>query len=181
MDIWDTTSLLPLNETRGPFLSPFPGNSECRPPVLVNRGWIDQDHALRSTRPKSLDPGTTIIRGLGLWQISCQKEADVKVRSPPDKHWFLPKNDFEHGKFSYIDVPEMAAYTGSQSLLVEQTFGPYRQTQLNPCPEADECRWRSARGNATDPERGADWSLSRNNPPKCPFSIYRNMVCMPLR
>ena len=36
---------------------------------------------------------------------------------------FTPENDFAHGKFYYVNVPEMAEYTGSQPLLVEQTFG----------------------------------------------------------
>ena len=34
-------------------------------PVLVNRGWIAQAFAQRSRRPESLDPSTTIIKGLG--------------------------------------------------------------------------------------------------------------------
>ena len=45
------------------------------------------------------------------------------VRSPPKGNIFTPKNDFAHGKFYSINVPEMAEYTGSQPLLVEQTFG----------------------------------------------------------
>ena len=35
-----------------------------RPPVLVNRGWVSQIFALRETRPASIDPATTIIKGL---------------------------------------------------------------------------------------------------------------------
>jgi cytochrome oxidase assembly protein ShyY1 len=36
---------------------------------------------------------------------------------------FTPENDFAHGKFYSVNVPEMAEYTASQPLLVEQTFG----------------------------------------------------------
>jgi cytochrome oxidase assembly protein ShyY1 len=36
-------------------------------PVLVNRGWISKAFAQRSTRPASVDPGTTIIKGLSLF------------------------------------------------------------------------------------------------------------------
>jgi hypothetical protein len=36
----------------------------ARPPVLVNRGWVSQIFALRATRPASIDPATTIIKGL---------------------------------------------------------------------------------------------------------------------
>ena len=45
------------------------------------------------------------------------------VRAPPKANMFTPENDFAHGKFYSVNVPEMAEYTGSQPLLVEQTFG----------------------------------------------------------
>jgi len=101
---------------------------EISPPILVNRGWIDQEHGLRNTRPKSVEPGTTIIKGLGSSCNLLPKTADVPVRPPPKKGWFLPKNDFERGKFYSVDVSEMAAYTGCEPLLVEQTFGPLPPT-----------------------------------------------------
>ena len=91
-----------------------------RPPVLVNRGWIAKIFALRETRPKSVDPGTTIIKGLsisGVWTSL------TIVRAPPKANMFTPENDFAHGKFYSVNVPEMAEYTGSQPLLIEQTFG----------------------------------------------------------
>jgi hypothetical protein len=46
-----------------------------------------------------------------------------KFRSPPKANLFTPQNDFAHGKFYAVNVPEMAQYTGSQPLLIEQTFG----------------------------------------------------------
>ena len=45
------------------------------------------------------------------------------VRAPPKPNLFTPTNDFAHGKFYSVNVPEMAAYTGTQSLLIEETFG----------------------------------------------------------
>jgi surfeit locus 1 family protein len=45
------------------------------------------------------------------------------VRAPPAKNIFTPQNDFARGKFYWINVPEMAEYTGAQPLLIEQTFG----------------------------------------------------------
>lgn len=48
---------------------------------------------------------------------------DVVVRAPPGKNIFTPSNDFARGKFYYVNVPEMAEYTGTEPFLVEQTFG----------------------------------------------------------
>ena len=113
---------------------------ESRPPVLVNRGWIDQEHGLRSTRPKSVEPGTTIIKGLGSSCNFLPKSADVPVRPPSKKGWFLPKNDFERGRFYSVDVPEMATSTGCEPLLVEQTFGPLPLTHsLHPVKLKSSC------------------------------------------
>ena len=36
---------------------------------------------------------------------------------------FTPANDFENGRFYSVNVDEMAEYTGTQPLLIEQTFG----------------------------------------------------------
>jgi surfeit locus 1 family protein len=91
-----------------------------RPPVLVNRGWISKIFALKETRPKSVDTGTTIIKGLSLCLLG--RKLTV-VRAPPKANVFTPENDFAHGKFYYVNVPQMAEYTASQPLLIEQTFG----------------------------------------------------------
>ena len=51
---------------------------------------------------------------------------------------FTPKNDFAHGRFYSVNVPEMAEYTGAQPILIEQTFGTslskywYTIVSLNP-------------------------------------------------
>jgi cytochrome oxidase assembly protein ShyY1 len=89
--------------------------------VLVNRGWIAQMFALRKNRPASIDPATTIIKGLSL--RSPQRRGLIVVRAPTGTSLFTPKNNFAHGKFYSVNVPEMAEYTGSQPLLIEQTFG----------------------------------------------------------
>lgn len=76
--------------------------------------------ALRTNRPASIDPATTIIKGLSL--IPWRRMLMV-VRAPTGGNLFTPKNDFAHGRFYSVNVPEMAEYTGSQPLLIEQTFG----------------------------------------------------------
>ena len=88
--------------------------------MLVNRGWIAQMFALRKNRPASIDPATTIIKGLSLIPLYVRV---IVVRAPTGASLFIPKNDFAHGKFYSVNVPEMAEYTGSQPLLIEQTFG----------------------------------------------------------
>lgn len=47
----------------------------------------------------------------------------IPVRSPPKGNIFTPPNEFARGKFYSVNVPEMAAYTGAQPLLIEETFG----------------------------------------------------------
>ena len=58
---------------------------------------------------------------------------------------FTPENDFEHGKFYYVNVPEMAEYTGTQPLLVEQTFGTP--------PSLRQCFLLTPDGGLVDAER----------------------------
>jgi len=36
---------------------------------------------------------------------------------------FTPQNDFERGKFYWVNLPEMAEYTGTLPILVEETYG----------------------------------------------------------
>jgi hypothetical protein len=152
-----------------------------RAPVLVNRGWISKGFAQRSSRPASVDPGTTIIKGLSLllWWFEL-----IVVRSPPKSNIFTPENDFGHGKFYYVNVPQMAEYTGSEPLLIEQTFGTISISltsrhylcllivlyfDINDRGWPDRC-WKVGRA------RSSNRSLPRDNPSKCTFSIYRNMV-----
>ena len=102
-------------------LVPNRAKPNVRKPVLVNRGWIAQMFAQRATRPASVVPNTTIIKGLG---ILISEHGLIEVRAPPGGNVFTPRNDFAHGKFYSVNVKEMADWTGSQPLLIEQTFGP---------------------------------------------------------
>jgi hypothetical protein len=64
------------------------------------------------------------------------------VRAPPKANMFTPKNEFEHGKFYSVNVPEMAEYTGAQPLLVEQTFG--MSSMVHICFPAVYCNLHNA-------------------------------------
>ena len=77
--------------------------------------------AQRATRPASIIPNTTIIKGLGTLYFVNEL---TEVRAPPGGNVFTPRNDFAHGRFYSVNVKEMAEWTGSQPLLIEQTFGP---------------------------------------------------------
>jgi surfeit locus 1 family protein len=120
--------ITPIERDNGSSLSPHPpAKVNVRQPVLVNRGWIAQMFAQRANRPASIDPNTTIIKGLGTLNIGPQL---MEVRAPPGGNVFTPRNDFAHGKFYSVNVKEMAEWTGSQPLLIEQTFGPPHPTHL---------------------------------------------------
>ena len=51
------------------------------PPVLVNRGWISKVFGLRETRPASVDPNTTIIKGLSVSMRDCVHDSTSAAKS----------------------------------------------------------------------------------------------------
>jgi surfeit locus 1 family protein len=84
----------------------FKGNTT----VLINRGWIPKDKADHKLRPDGLPKGTVVVEGL--------------LREPWKKNMFTPDNKPAEGKFYFPDVYEMAAYTNSQPVWVEETMRP---------------------------------------------------------
>jgi hypothetical protein len=60
----------------------------------------------------------------GIRYVQLQEDGLIGVRAPPGANLFTPMNDIVHGKFYSVNVKEMAEWTGSQPLLIEQTFGP---------------------------------------------------------
>jgi len=77
--------------------------------VLVNRGWISKDMQNQKDRKEGLPNGEITVEGL--------------LRSPWKKNMFTPKNKPEEGKFYFPDVKEMAEWTGSQPIWIEETMG----------------------------------------------------------
>ena len=77
--------------------------------VLVNRGWISKKLADKSKRPEGLPTGEVRVEGM--------------LREPWKKNMFTPDNIPEKGEFYFPDVIQMAAFTGSQPVWVEQTMG----------------------------------------------------------
>lgn len=82
----------------------YNGNST----VLVCRGWIPKDKAAQSKRPQGLPQGEVTVQGL--------------LREPWKKNMFTPDNHPEQNKFYFPDVEQMAAFTGSQPVWIEQTM-----------------------------------------------------------
>jgi surfeit locus 1 family protein len=77
--------------------------------VLVNRGWIPKAKGSQESRPESLVKGTVRVDGL--------------LRDKWKKNMFTPDNQPDQGKFVFPDVDQMAAWTRSQAVWVEETMG----------------------------------------------------------
>lgn len=87
----------------------FPGYKK-NTTILVCRGWIPKDKASKSARPEGLPQGEVIVEGL--------------LREPWKKNMFTPENNPKESKWYFPDVIQMAEYTGSQPVWIEETMKP---------------------------------------------------------
>lgn len=80
--------------------------------ILCCRGWIKKDTAAQWFRKKNgaLPEGEVRIEGL--------------LRIPAKGNMFTPKNEPEKGKWFFPSVEEMAEWSGSQPIWVEETMVP---------------------------------------------------------
>lgn len=79
--------------------------------ILINRGWISKDHRYQQDRdPSSLPSGEVTVSGL--------------LREPWKKNAFTPENKPEQGKFYFPDVEQMAKFSGSEAIWIEETMAP---------------------------------------------------------
>ena len=76
--------------------------------ILVNRGWIPKKLKRQIDRKDGLPMGPVTIEGL--------------LREPWKKNMFTPDNKPERGEFYFPDVVEMAGFTGSDPIWVEETM-----------------------------------------------------------
>jgi surfeit locus 1 family protein len=78
--------------------------------ILCCRGWIKKDTAPQWFRKNAggLPDGEVFVEGL--------------LRIPPKGNMFTPKNEPEKGKWFFPSVAEMAEYSGSQRVWVEETM-----------------------------------------------------------
>lgn len=77
--------------------------------VLVNRGWIAKKLRDQKDRVLGVPQGEVTVEGL--------------LREPLKKNMFTPDNKPEEGKFYFPDVKQMAEFTGSEPVWIEQTMG----------------------------------------------------------
>ena len=78
--------------------------------ILVNRGWIPKELARQQDRPAGVPLGPITVEGL--------------LREPWTKNYFTPNNDPELGQFVFPDVGQMANFTGSEPIWIEETMRP---------------------------------------------------------
>ncbi|KAF2007508.1 SURF1-domain-containing protein [Amniculicola lignicola CBS 123094] len=80
--------------------------------ILCCRGWIAKEAAPQWFRKGKggMPEGEVVIEGL--------------LRQPPKGNYFTPKNEPEKGKWFFSSVDEMAEWTGSQAVWVEETMVP---------------------------------------------------------
>jgi surfeit locus 1 family protein len=84
----------------------YPGNTK----ILICRGWIPKDKASQRARPEGLPRDEVTVQGL--------------LREPWKKNMFTPENKPEQGAFYFPDVQQMADFTGSQPVWIEETMKP---------------------------------------------------------
>lgn len=81
--------------------------------ILCNRGWIKKDTKPQWFRKNSggLPDGEVLVEGL--------------LRIPPKGNMFTPRNEPEEGKWFFPSVEEMAEWSGSQRVWVEETMSEF--------------------------------------------------------
>ncbi len=84
--------------------------------VLVNRGWIAKKLKRPEDRKEGLQEGQVTVEGL--------------LREPWKKNMFTPDNKPELGQFYFPDVEQMAKFTGSQPVWIEETMGAFELSNL---------------------------------------------------
>ena len=77
--------------------------------VLVNRGWIPKKLARQQDRKGGLIVQPVTVEGL--------------LREPWKKNMFTPDNHPELGLFHFPDVQQMAKFSGSEPVWIEETMG----------------------------------------------------------
>ena len=85
--------------------------------VLVNRGWIPKEFEKHESRKQGLPSGKVTVEGL--------------LREPFKKNMFTPNNNPEKGQWYFQDVKEMAAWSGSNPVWIEETMGEQYMLQAD--------------------------------------------------
>ena len=86
--------------------------------ILVNRGWIPKKFKRQMDRQAGLFHGEVTVEGL--------------LREPWKKNMFTPDNKPELGEFYFPDVEQMAKFTGSAPVWIEETMGMAHTVAYSP-------------------------------------------------
>ncbi|CAG8023013.1 unnamed protein product [Penicillium olsonii] len=97
-----------MNEGEDGFTVITPLEREGGSTVLVNRGWISKKLKDPKDRPLGTTNEEVVVEGL--------------LRVPAGKNMFTPDNKPEEGKFYFPDLKQMAEYSGSEPIWIEQTM-----------------------------------------------------------
>lgn len=87
--------------------------------ILVNRGWIPKKLKRQQDRRAGLPAEMVTVEGL--------------LREPWTKNYFTPDNKPELGQFVFPDVAQMAQFTGSTPVWIEETMGMQSSVLLKDC------------------------------------------------
>jgi surfeit locus 1 family protein len=97
-----------VHDGKDGFLVVTPLQREDGSTILVNRGWIPKKLKRQADRKAGLPMGPVTVEGL--------------LREPWKKNMFTPNNKPELGEFYFPDVEQMAKFTGSDPIWVEETM-----------------------------------------------------------
>jgi len=73
--------------------------------LLVDRGFVPEDHKLPATRAAGEPRGEVTITGL------------LRLAPPEKPHWFLPDNNAQRNYWFWIDIPGMTRAAGLEHVL----------------------------------------------------------------
>lgn len=91
--------------------------------ILVCRGWISkrfggQRERLKTDARRALPEGNVTVQGL--------------LREPMKKNYFTPVNHPEKNEWYFMDIKEMAEYSGAQPVWIEETMRMFLH-RIFPC------------------------------------------------
>ena len=90
-------------------ITPLERGGDSNNTILVSRGWISKKFMAQRDRPAGLPTGEVTVHGL--------------LRKPYKKNMFTIDNEPERGLWYFPDVAQMAEWSGSQPVWVEETIG----------------------------------------------------------
>lgn len=105
-----------IHDGRNGYIMVTPLVRENGTKVLIVRGWIDEAHKDKKSRPYSMVKGPQKITAL--------------LRRKPQKSSFTAEGNPLQGMYHFLDIDQMAAYTGSQPVYIQQLIDESQDSGL---------------------------------------------------